>query len=95
MPMVEREALKAELIELLADGREHHDDELLEVLATRLRLTPEQRSKRHENINRTVFGNELDWAKGALNRERVVLRVRPKVYRLVRDEPSSPKEGKP
>lgn len=42
MPMVERQRLKDALLELLGDGRDHGDAEMLQVLGRRFELAPEQ-----------------------------------------------------
>jgi hypothetical protein len=93
--MVERQRLKDALLELLGDGRDHGDAEMLQVLGRRFELAPEQLAQRHEHSNESIFGNELDWAKSELSRERLVLRVKPKLYRLTRRKPNTTKEGPP
>ena len=81
MSIVERAHLKTALLELLADGREHGDAALVDTLARWFRLSDEQRSQVHAASGRTVFGNEVDWAKAELTQAHLVTRVAPKVYR--------------
>ena len=94
-PMVEHRELKRELLAFLLDGREHDDDEILDVLAGRFSLSDAQRSEKLPN-GRTRFGNLVDHAKRRLNVEGRIRKVRDKRYRIARpgDPPPAAASGK-
>src|SRR5947209_4410708 len=60
----DRPAIERALLELLADGNEHHDDEIYPALLKRFDLN--EKDLPVYKSGRTTFGNEIDWVKGDL-----------------------------
>ena len=87
-PIVPRRELKEALLDLLGDGKEHHDDEIVPTLAERFAVSQHDRARRLAS-GRSVLGNEIDWAKKELNEENRIERLGPKRYRLADRAPSS------
>lgn len=76
------DARKLAVLRLLSDDKDHADDEIVTALAVEFGITDDMRAERLSN-GRPRFANLVDWAKAWLTMEKKVLRVGPKVYRIL------------
>ena len=80
-----RDDIRNALLLALADGASHDSDDVEVAVADVLGLSDSQRRARAGNGPGTRLGNEIDWVKGAGDREVGFFeRVGPKLYRLTR-----------
>ena len=80
-----RDDIRKALLLALADGASHDSDDVEVAVADILGLSDSQRRARAGNGRGTRLGNEIDWVKGAGDRDVGFFeRVGPKLYRLTR-----------
>jgi restriction system protein len=63
MPIPDFQTLMRPLLEVLSDGKEWRMRDVVDTLATRFRLTPEEREEMLPSGQQTLFNNRVGWAK--------------------------------
>ncbi len=82
MPIPDFQTLMRPLLEHMADGREHPNDETLEALAQQFALTSDERAQLLPSGKQTIFVNKVAWAKSHLKAAGLIESPRRAVYRI-------------